>query len=113
MHQQNIIIILSRTFSCYNAFIIKQEEEWTHQYGEASQEVIDEDNTTDQVGDLQRRLKRFWSIDGWPAFSLSILHHYGGNIKLVLVSVVTCLNREGLKESDADADHTHGHTATD
>lgn len=92
---------------------MKQEEEWTHQYGEASQEVIDEDDATDQVGDLQRGLKRLWSINGWPALSLSILHHYGGNIELVLVSIVTSLNWEGLKESYANADHTHGHTATD
>lgn len=29
-----------------------------HQNGEASQEVIDEDDATDQIGDLQRRLER-------------------------------------------------------
>lgn len=27
--------------------------QYTHQYGEASEEVVDKDNATDQVGDLQ------------------------------------------------------------
>lgn len=86
--------------------------QWAHQNGKACQEVIDEDNTTDQVSDLQRRLERLWSVDGRSALPLSILHHDGGNIELVLVSVVACLDGESLEESDADADNTHGHTAT-
>lgn len=86
--------------------------QWTHQYGEASQEVIDEDDTTDQIGDLQRRLERLRSIDRWSALPLGVLHHYGGDIELVLVSIVARLNGKGLEKSDANADHTHGHTAT-
>lgn len=85
----------------------------THQYGEASQKVVDEDDTTNQVGDLQWRLERFRSINGWSALPLGVLHHYGGDVELVLVGIVACLNGEGLEESDADANHTHCHAATD
>lgn len=85
--------------------------QWAHQYGEASQEVVDEDNTTDQVCDLQRCLQRLWTINGWPALPLGIFHHYGGDVEFVLVCIVPCLNGEGLEKSDSDADHTHGYTA--
>lgn len=85
---------------------------WTHQNREAGQKVVNEDNTTDQVGDLKWSLQGLRSVNGWSPFPLGILHHYGGNIKLVLVSFVASLNGESLEESDADADNTHGHAAT-
>lgn len=85
---------------------------WTHQNREAGQKVVNEDNTTDQVGDLKWSLQRLRSINGWSPFPLGILHHYGGHIKLVLVSFVASLNGESLEESDADADNAHGHAAT-
>lgn len=84
---------------------------WTHQDGKASQEVVDEDDTADQVGDLQWRLKRLWPVDGWPALTLRVLYNYGGDVELVLVGIVAGLNGEGLEESNANADHAHGHAA--
>lgn len=87
--------------------------QWAHQNGKASQEVIDEDYAANKVSDLQRRLKGLWSVDGWSALPLSVLHHDGGNVELVFVSLVACVDGEGLEESNADADDTHGHTATD
>lgn len=87
--------------------------QWTHQDGEASQEVVDEDDPTDQVCDLQRCLERLGSIDGGSPLPLGILHNYGGDIEFVLVCIVARLNGESLEESDANADHTHGHAAAD
>lgn len=84
---------------------------YTHQYGETSQEVVDKDDPTDQVGDLQRCLERLRSINGRSALPLSVLHHDGGHVERVLVGLVARLDGEGLEESDADADHTHGHAA--
>ncbi|TNN76550.1 hypothetical protein EYF80_013200 [Liparis tanakae] len=59
----------------------------------------------------KRCLERLRSINGRSALPLSVLHHDGGDVELVLVSLVARLDGEGLEESDADADHTHGHTA--
>lgn len=85
----------------------------THQNGEASEKVVDEDNATDQVGDLQGGLYGLWAIYGWAALALSIFHNNGGHVELVLIHIVSSLDGEGLEEGDADADDTHGHTTTD
>lgn len=88
-------------------------ETQTHQNGEAGQKVVNEDDTTDQVGDLQWSLQRLRSINGRPALPLGILHHDGGHVKLVLIGFVASLDGEGLEKSDADADDAHGHAAAD
>lgn len=92
---------------------ISTSAECTNQYGEARQEVVDEDDPADQVGDLQRRLQRLRSVDGRSALPLGVLHHDGGDVEFVLVGVVARLNGEGLEKSDADADDAHGHAAPD
>lgn len=85
--------------------------EQTHQDGEAGQKVVNEDDTTDQIGDLQRSLQRLRSINWWAPLPLGILHHDGGHVKLVLIGFVAGLDGEGLEKSDADADDAHGHAA--